>query len=80
MCINNLFNIYVPECVWAEGGLIVAGHHVCPLIPWHHFLQWCVLNDIKADAHAGSALHVVHMLGLQNGVDRQALNIQLHAH
>lgn len=60
----DIFDICIPECVGAQGSLVVACHRVRPLIPWHHFLQWRVLNDIEADAHAGSALHVVHMLGL----------------
>lgn len=69
-----------PERVGAEGGLIVAGGDAGRLVAHDHVLQGGLLDDIEADAHAGGPLHVVDAVGLQDGVDGQVLEVQLHTH
>lgn len=70
---------FTPEGVGAESSLVVAGQSAGPLVPCHHVLQRCLLDHIKTDAHTSSALHVIDVLRLEDGVHRQALQVQLNA-
>lgn len=71
---------WIPEGAGAEGCLIVAGWSAGGLVASDHVLQRGLLDHIKADAHAVSPLHVIDMVGLQDGVDSQVLDVQLHTH
>lgn len=71
---------WVPEGAGAEGRLVVAGGSAGSLIARDHVLQGGLLDHIEADARAVGPLHVIDVVRLQDGVDSQVLNVQLHAH
>lgn len=69
-----------PEGAGAESRLIIAGWGAGGLIARDHVLQGSLLDHVETDAHAASPLHVIDVVGLEDGVDCQVLNIQLHTH
>lgn len=69
-----------PEGTGAERRLVVAGRGAGGLVAGDHVLQGGLLDHVEADAHAVGPFHVIDVVRLQDGVDGQVLNVQLHAH